>query len=86
MRQYHLPSEPLRDEFIDEFLVAHVNKKNEIIAFTIENIEAFLESTKEKEYLKQRARENVEAIVKNVKSLTRILPNQVISKLHICIP
>ena len=76
------PKRPLRDEFIGEYLVAHVDgDTSEIVSVTITNMTAFLEKTA---YYKQKAKENVEQIVKNTRKLIRILPHEIIYQIRIC--
>lgn len=75
---------PLRDEFLGDYLVAHVDESNEIIAMTITNVNAFIEKLIERKYYQQRARESVEEIVKNSRKLLRLLPEEILYQIRIC--
>ena len=75
------PSYPLQHKFIGEYLIVHIDKKKkEILGFTITDLSSYIE---EKQYLKEKAKENVSKTLQNTKRFAEVLPLQVISQLHI---
>lgn len=68
-----MPNKPLRDEFIGDFLVAHVDEMDEIVAVTITDLVAFRANIKETRGTAKRTRDIVES-----------LPNEIIYQINIC--
>ena len=77
-----MPGKPLRDEFIGDFLVAHVNETNEIISVTVTNVEEFAKKTKERQVPARKHWFGWGGY--KSKDITDIIPNEIIYQIQIC--
>lgn len=78
-----MPDKPLRDEFIGDFLIAHVSESDEIISVTVIDLEEFSRKAKsgqpqtKRHWLFGRLNESTQDIAD-------IIPKEMIYQLGIC--